>query len=239
MILDDNNNGEVLSAAGLAAPLKSASIVKQIIAKVEHDLLYRRLHPGDRFPSETELVRTLGVSKSSVREAVKMLQAIGVLTVKQGDGTYVNESPGGGSINPLLFSLLLIQGDAQQIVELRSLLEPAYTILAMKKATPEDMRRIEETIEELETSIANGTQTGDSDIKFHLAILNATHNPYIIRICTVVLELFSVSINKAVRTIPEISLRDHKLLFEAMKSRDEDALYEAVISSFAGWQRMM
>lgn len=207
------------------------SIVKQIIKMVEKALANKELKPGDLFPSESDLVKNLGVSKSSVREAVKMLEAMGVLEIKKGEGTFVRSHPTADSINFLIFSLLIQQSESSEIIELRRIFEPAYTILAMEKALPEDIENIRISIDRFYNAIKRGTATIDDDLAFHNAILEATHNNFVIRIGNVINDLFAASITKAMNRDLLEAYDRHNKIFDAFVKKDKEKLREEIINS--------
>jgi GntR family transcriptional repressor for pyruvate dehydrogenase complex len=207
--------------------------------RIKEALLRKELRPGDFLPSEAELTKSLGVSKSSVREAVKMLQAMGVVEVHRGQGTIICKNPGNDYINPLIFQLILESGYPEDLVELRRMFEPAYSVMAMERATPEDIERIRAVLDRFEEAIRKGTQVAEDDIAFHMAILQTTRNPLVIRIGETIFQLFKPSISLSMRTIPEIALRDHRRIFKAFLKKDETELRHAILKSYEGWKKSL
>jgi GntR family transcriptional regulator, transcriptional repressor for pyruvate dehydrogenase complex len=224
-------------------PLRVASgkdsIVSSVIDRIREALLRRDLKPGDYLPSETELTQTLGVSKSSVREAVKMLQAMGVVEVRRGQGTLVRTHPGAAYISPMIFQLILESGYPEDLVELRLMFEPAFTVMAMRRATDEDLARIGKALERLEASVRSRTQVAEDDLAFHLAILRATGNRLVVRIGETIFQLFEPSISISMQHIPERAVQDHRRIYEALCARDEARLREAVLQSYDGWKESL
>ncbi len=212
------------------------SLVQQILKAVETAILNKELKPGDPFPSENEMVKSLGVSKSSVREAVKMLEAMNVVEIRKGEGTFVCQSMDSELINPLLFSLLLQQEPSAKIVELRLMFEPAYSKLAMENHTPADLEKIRGTVEEFRQAIEAGTVRVDHDMAFHRAILEATHNEFVIKIGKVILELFTVSMRSGLFDEPRRSLKMHEAIRAALERRDEAALLDTIARSVEWWK---
>ncbi len=219
--------------------LKKDSLPQMVMDCIYQELLEGKLKPGDLLPSEADLSEKLAVGKSSIREAIKMLNVIGIVESVQGEGTFIKTDVDDTVINPLTYQLVILQGTDEQILELRYWLEPSYTLLAMTKASEEDIARIKNTVVEFEKKIASNTQTAMDDLAFHEAILDATHNPYIIRIGKTMLHLFEASIQKSMNTIPNTALEDHKRILDAFLKKDRDALNEAVTKSFDGWKQML
>ena len=220
-------------------PIKTTNISKLVMESIKQALLRRSLQPGDRLPSETELCESLGVGKSSVREAIKMLEVLGVVETHQGEGTYISEKIPENSLNPLVFQLLIDYGNHADILELRRIFEPAYTKLAMENATEEDVQRLCLACERFESKISQGCQEAEDDLAFHYAILEATKNPFVIRIGKTILQLFQASIGESMRTIPLQALSDHRRILQAFIKKDEQELICAVENSFQGWASVM
>ena len=220
-------------------PIKNGSLAKNVMVQIEEAMLNKELLPGDRLPTESELCRKVGVGKSSVREAIKMLEALGVIEIRQGDGTYIASSISEKSINPLVFQLLIDYGNNADIQELRSMFEPAYVLLAMEKATRDDLKKINRVHEKFKEKVSRGKQTADDDIAFHLAILEATHNAFIIRIGTTIMHLFQASITSSMQQIPDQAIKDHNEILHAFLRKDKKTLLKAIYKSFEGWLSMM
>ena len=216
-------------------PIKNGSLAKNVMEQIEEAMLNKELLPGDRLPAESDLCKQVGVGKSSVREAIKMLEALGVIEIRQGDGTYIASSISEKSINPLVFQLLIDYGNNADILELRSMFEPAYMLLAMEKATNDDVNEIRKVHEEFKKKVNRGIQTADDDIAFHLAILESTHNAFIIRIGTTIVHLYQASITNSMKNIPQQAIADHENILRAFIAKDKEALLNAVRQSFKGW----
>jgi len=231
-----NNKNYVNS---LTSPVNKDSVVFLVVEKIKEALINKELKPGDYLPSEAELSKNLGVGNSSIREAIKMLQALGVVEVRRGRGIIIREHPGEDIINPLIFQLIMEHANIKDILDFRIMLEPEYTIMAMKRATKKDIEKIKNTVDNFETVIKNGTQKAEDDLAFHSAILQSTYNPFVIKIGETILRLYKASISKSMKNIPEIALRDHKRIFEAFCEKNEKKLRETVIESFDGWKKSL
>ncbi len=220
-------------------PVKNKSLSKMVMERIKEALIQKSLKPGDRLPTETELCESLGVGKSSVREAVKMLEVLGVVEARQGEGTFVARRVSETSVNPLVYQLLIDDGGVSDILELRRMFEPSYTLLAMEKATQEDVARLREVHGAFAAAVERGTQTAEDDMAFHYAVLEATHNPFIIRIGRTIMQLFQVSIGESMKEIPQRAVADHEKILQAFLARDPRALRQAVLESFDGWASML
>jgi GntR family transcriptional repressor for pyruvate dehydrogenase complex len=204
--------------------------------RIRDAVLTKDVRPGDDLPSETELAGTLGIGKSSVHEAVKMLQAMGIIEVRRGQGTVIRRHPSPDYISPLVFQLIMEAGYPDDLIELRLMFEPAYSVMAMERATAEDHERIRRAMERLERSVQSGTPAAEKDIAFHLAILKATKNPLVIRIGETIFQLFKPSISVSMQHIARRAVQDHRRIFEAFCSGDATRLREAMVKSYDGWK---
>ncbi len=211
-------------------------MVSSIIERIRDALLRKDLRPGDYLPSEAELTKRLGVSRSSLREAIKMLQAMGVVEARRGQGMAIRKEPGDDYISPLLFQVIMQSGVPDDLLELRLMFEPAASVLAMQRATGDDLARIREALERLEAAVQAGSQTADEDMAFHHAVLRATRNPLVIRIGETIFELFRPSISISMNAIPSQAVKDHQAIYEAFVARDEARLRGAVVKSYEGWK---
>ena len=115
-----------------------------VIEQIQSALLEQRLKPGDRLPPEMELASLFSVSRGSVRQAMKALETLGVLTIRPGDGTYVNTSLSEKSFNPLVFAMLISQPSAKTIADARYALERDILELLLGR---------EEQVEEVMTQV--------------------------------------------------------------------------------------
>jgi len=216
--------------------LQRSSVAFQLLERIKSALIRGDLKPGDYLPSETELTQSLGIGKSSVREAIKMLQAIGIVEVRRGQGTIIRREPGDPLVDPMAFGMILARGMTRDVLEFRMMFEPAYTLQAMDNAIEEDHRRIQKAIDDMEVAIANAEQTSHHDVSFHRAILYATHNPMTIRVGQTLLELIEAALETSMQTLPETALNDHKAIYAAFLARDTERVRQAIEQSAQSWE---
>lgn len=217
-------------------PIENQGVTTAVIQRIRSALLRGELKPGDKLPSELDLAKSLGVARPSVREALKILESLGVLEIRRGSGTFVSDGSSPKVIDPLLFSLLLDRGSAYHILELRRMFETAYTQLAAENRDESDLQKMDEAIRQLEEAASRGEQTGALDLAFHRIVLEATKNPLVIKIGLTILELLSHSIDDAILVNPQKGISDHKKIREAIAKRDLQEVREVVQDSFSHWQ---
>jgi len=218
--------------------VKQTTVVKTILNTIKELLLYKNLIPGSRLPSEKEMAAQFGVGKSSIREAIKMLDAVGVIESKQGYGTFICSEPKEDSLNPLIFQWILQQSSNQDLLNFRIMYESAYTFLAMDTMTEEDKACIKKELKSYSQEVDESLEIGAKrDANFHRAILKSTHNPYIIRTGEVLIDLFEATLHmhiteRSSMTDVKNTSDNHKKIFDALCRKDRKALKKVLDKSF-------
>lgn len=224
------------SIESFGSSIDRSSVAQQLLERIKKALIRGELLPGDYLPSENELTHSLGIGKSSVREAIKMLQAIGIVEVKRGQGTMICREPGEPLVDPMAFGMILARGMTRDVLEFRKMFEPAYTLQAMQNAHPEDHFRIQQSIEAMASAIANGEQTARHDVAFHRSILKATHNPMTIRVGETLIQLIEAALETSMQTLPEVALKDHQAIYAAFQAGDVEGVKMAIEVSSESWE---
>lgn len=216
--------------------LDRASVVKTVISQIQGAMERGQLKRGDRLPPEPELAGQLNVSRGSLREALKVLEVMGLLKVQRGSGTFIAEEPRLPDVDPLLFLLVLEDGTRSQLVDLRFVIEVGFTRLAQPNLGDEDFARLEQTIEDLGGAINAGEVDSEHDLVFHRYILDATDNPFVIQIGNTVLELFRESISRTLKEVPGYAVEHHRLILDALRNGGPEEIEEAVRQSYLVWK---
>lgn len=185
-------------------------------------VLERRLGPGEKLPNELELSRQLGVSRATLREALRDLTTQGVLEVRRGKGTFVSERV--GEIEDFGFGGLG-RGKSQlrDLFELRLIVEPSAARLACRRASEEELADILDKGAAVEARIRAGEDRTEADREFHAAIVRATHNEFMMRLLPTINEAVSAAIASGghEERLAEDTRRDHALLLDFFRKRDE------------------
>lgn len=157
--------------------LEETTLANQVTGKIERLVVDRDYRPGDRLPAERELARQFGVSRTVIREAVRVLAANGLLEVRRGSGTIIC-SPSVKSVSRTL-SLFLRGGqrelDYRKVLEVRFLLEVEIAGLAAERRTAEDLDKMERILKDT-PGVQTRQQFVEVDIAFHAALAEATRN---------------------------------------------------------------
>jgi GntR family transcriptional repressor for pyruvate dehydrogenase complex len=224
----------------LSSIRKREKITDQVLAQIKDSLKKGELKPGDRLPGASELAAKMRVGISSVREAIKMLESLGAVEARQGEGTFVCDTLREGAANAFEIQLLLLPQTAEHLSQFRELYETAYTHLAMENATAEDLARVEAVVIALEEKVLSqepdALTEAEDELNFHRSVLCCTHNPYIIKIGEVSLDLFFEALGDRLAPLKiSEAAEDHRNIFEALRSKDTGSLHRVFEKSFPAW----
>lgn len=209
-------------------PQETQSAPNYVIDQIRNALFERRLNPGDRLPSEAELTEAFGVSRGSVRQAMKALETLGILTIRPGDGTYINDCVKRDSFNPLAFALLISRPSVKSLSDARYALERDIFELLL-----EDEERLEsilpylkQNIEERKEMLANGAAVCDlvkNDRDFHSILSKGSGNVLLQIAYDYVVDSFRQYMENtaSVQSADDNkTVRDHTAIYEALKNKN-------------------
>ena len=198
-----------------------STTVNIVITKIKDLLIERKLRPGDMLPSESVLAESLKVGRSSIREALKILSAFGVIEIKRGDGTYISSASNKKIFNPYLFQLLVQESDYDSLLQVRELLEEGIVHMVIKTATDEEIAQLNEALEEFYAEVKKedpvNSKANEYDIRYHRMMGKFSHNPIIENIYSFVIDLFTPTINPHNTGV----LESHAGIQKAIAERDE------------------
>lgn len=193
-------------------------MVDMVVERIKSLLIERKLKPGDMLPSETALAESLKVSRGSIREAMKILSAFGIVEIRRGDGTYISTSGNKKIFSPLLFKILVDATDYRELIELRSMVEKGIVSLIAHNAEEEDLEELHGALLAMEAAAEEdqgGHEERDkADLNFHRTMGRIAKNSMVSNIYGFVMELFAPTINAT------YGLMEHRLLYEALKRRN-------------------
>ncbi|NLF00488.1 MAG: FadR family transcriptional regulator [Anaerolineales bacterium] len=176
--------------------------------------------PGSLLPPERDLAAAFRASRIVVREALSALNAWGVVSVRQGRGTQVNEASEWDSLDPQL--LLALYGDVafEQLLEMRRVVEPTLAAMAAERITPQELERLNATSDLPDDD--SQEQHVEHDTQFHLQIARAAHNPVLLTMVSAIGELLRESRRRTFRVPGEIAKgrAHHAAIFKAIKAHD-------------------
>lgn len=197
-------------------------ITAKLIARIKNLIATGTVAPGSKFPPERELAKEFKVNRASVRQALKVLEIMGVLTQRVGDGTYLSDSAESILNEPIDFLVLLDDLSHHELFETRLIVEPELTARAAERATAEDISALRNAIFAMERS-KTVRERLDADLAFHEAIFRASGN----RICHLLFKGIHRSLLTSMsqlsgRVSMDQPLKFHRLIYSAIRERRAD-----------------
>ena len=169
-------------------PVHKANVVEEVAKRVE-GLIVDKLQPGDTIPAERELAKLFGVSRSSIREAVRALAALGVLEPRQGSGTVVRRVPLGPVHHACPTSEGVQRTRSGELLDARLAIEPPLAGWAALHASRSDIRRLEQILSQQERRVGAEEGSPDGDLQFHYTIALAAKNDVMVKVVDVLIEV--------------------------------------------------
>ena len=216
-------------------PIKPKKVSLQIADQIRTSILAGDFVPGDKLPPERELAEMFGVSRPSVREALNILSAAGMVMSYHGGGTVV-QSLVDSSVGNFLSELIRDQQErALDVIEVRKGMESWTVYYAAQRALPEDVQRLEDIVRGMELNLQDGLPSEDLDANFHVVIARATHNIVWLHLTQSLFDAmkeFQQSVWRAVYLTREdrhLLFTHHNRIFEAIRMRDADAARSAMM----------
>jgi GntR family transcriptional repressor for pyruvate dehydrogenase complex len=213
-------------------PIKPKRISDQVFDQLRELILRGELKPGQQITPERELAEVLGVSRTSVRDAINKMVASGLLEQRQGQGTFVCVP--GDKKNPVAVAMETQDASLDDLLEVRMGLECNAAAFAARRATEEDIQFLKKSISEMEEEVASNRLGTEADVSFHMAISFATKNPLQVYLMKNFYDFLFHGIKenlaqlyKEPGNIDKI-IQQHTAIYEAIRSHDADAAFSAM-----------
>ena len=221
-------------------PLRQVPTRQQVvIERLKQYILVQELRAGDRLPTEGELAHQLGVSRSAIREALRALEALGIITAKQGSGRYVNRFSFQPILDNLGYSILFDLHTFEELLEVRQKLEVGFLEEAIQHLSPEILEKLHEITIAMEKSAEAGdTDTAflDQDMKFHMTLFSPLHNALLLKL----LEVFWAVQKRLRMKMPQYVeerlhvVNQHRAIIEALEEQNVALARARLEAHFAG-----
>jgi len=224
--------------------IDSESVVSNVVNQISSLIIDRHFLAGDKIPTEVELSSRLGVSRNSIREAVKILRAVGVLEVQRGKGTFVATTISPTFFDPLIFSLILEPKSNKDLYELRMMFDSMVLFCAVDRISAEQIATLKMMIEMTEKNFEETSKIKDmeyyiyQDIAFHKYLLEATNNPLIQRIGYSILEFIPEYVKKSIEQDNGVkrSIKNHKEIINILEAKDRSRIIDITSSTLQEWK---
>ncbi|RLC14328.1 MAG: hypothetical protein DRI57_14655 [Deltaproteobacteria bacterium] len=205
---------------------KFSRISENIVQQIRQAILKGELRPGDRLPSEKNLAENFGVSKASLREAFRALEALGLLEVRQGvsGGAFIQKVNLETTRDSITNYIFFQNPSIREFTELRSIFEPRIAEMAARRITDEDLIELEANLAQTKKELDAGRFSYELDISFHGKIASVARNSLI---CLIVDSMQNALVNIKQLIEPDLNFSKqvylaHKRVFNSLRKRDPE-----------------
>ncbi|MBM3471123.1 MAG: FadR family transcriptional regulator [Armatimonadetes bacterium] len=213
-------------------PVRRTKIYEEVAARILRLISEGRLEPGDKLPPERELAAALGVSRTSIRDAIRTLEATGLLEPRQGHGTVIRELSAAGLVAPIASALGMRPDLVPDVMAFRKMIEPTLARQAAVSATPDEVRQLEAILVDQTVRVEAGGLGVEEGGAFHGLIARAARNQVAGVVVELLLHLLRSDRELALRARgrPRQSLRGHRAILEAIRRRDGGTAEQAMLA---------
>lgn len=216
--------------ASRIVPIKKTRVAEEVADRIRTLLLDGTFPPGQPLPSERHLAEQFGVSRGSIRDALRTLETIGLLETRHGQGTFPHELSVDRLVAPLA-SVMAYRSDLQdELLDVRRMFEPAVARVAAERATEEDLADLQRILDTQRQKLKAGQSAIAEDTAFHAVLARATRNRVVMSIMATLNDLLvdsrTQSLNQKGR--PARSIDGHVAVVAALRRRDMEGASEAM-----------
>ncbi|WP_027093073.1 FadR/GntR family transcriptional regulator [Cohnella thermotolerans] len=208
-------------------PVSKRNHYEEITEQLKRQILEGKLRVGDKLPSTKEMSERFGVGRSTTREALSALKAMGLIEIRQGGGCTVVRNSLAPDGLPELESLRMNRETLLELIEVRQLLEVSIAALAAEKRSEQDVAALRAVVADMASSIGDDLEGERTDVQFHLALVAATRNKMMARLFDSIMTPMEQAIREvrrvelyANRSVAERLYEEHSAIFEAVARGD-------------------
>lgn len=208
-------------------------VAQQLLGMIRRGLL----KPGDQLPTERELIESLGVGRSTVREGLQILSTLNIVQASPGHGTFIKEPKTEDVLRVEQIGFLINNVVALDLLEARELIEPQSVRLACIRATPEDLAPVERLLDDHRTALDRGLPTDEHAAKFHVLLAEATRNQVFVTFMGSILDLLRARGRggRLSEELHELELAEHREILRLVRARDQQAAADYVTGHIVRW----
>lgn len=203
----------------------SQSVADNILSMIT---IEKKFVAGDKLPNELDLSEELGVSRTTLREAIRILVAYDILEIQRGKGTFVTEKAFQQSQD--FQQLSSVKVNAKDLYEMRLIFEPEAAYLAVVRGTDAEIKRILDYGKRIEDKIRNGEDRTKEEHAFHKAIAQATHNEFMNKLMPILYQAISKGVVLSTQSDKAIydTTHDHRMIMEFLEQRNAEGAKNAM-----------
>ena len=205
--------------------VKKTKVYEKVAQQIHGLIRDGLLKPGDRLPPERELAETFQVSRSSLRDAIRVLEVMGLVAPRQGEGTVVKDLSAESLVQPLASILAHRRELLGELLDLRKILEPPLAARAAERATEDEHEALEAILKRQKEKVDRGELAVEEDSEFHYGIARAARNSIILKVLDVFMDLMKESRERSLQVEGRLqkSFAGHRRILNAIKRRDAHA----------------
>ncbi len=211
--------------------VRKTRVYHEIVAQIRDLIAVGRIEPGDRLPPERELADRFKASRSSVRDALRVLEQMGLIETRHGDGNYIRTVTPEEITEPLAVLLLQSREQMRELWEVRGVVEPAVAEFAAERMSRDELEELRAIVEEQERQVEHGATGLEQDTAFHYGIAQAARNPVMLRVIDTMMDLLRASRERSLQRgdRPRHSVAGHRRILEALRAGDPAAARAAML----------
>lgn len=201
--------------------VKQGRIYEAVVDQLQNLIVSEKLQPGDKLLPERELAQRFGVSRTAVRDAIRVLSERGLVDVRPGAGTFVVQEISDTVAESMGLLFQIEKSSHEALHEVREILEVEMAGIAAERATESDVKRIEKAFEEMESNVNDPARFIEADLDFHLAVAEATHNKIFLILLNPIIDLLQKS-RRMIVAVPEGPVRameHHRQLLDSIRCK--------------------
>ncbi|MED3726812.1 FadR/GntR family transcriptional regulator [Priestia filamentosa] len=217
--------------------IKPRKIYEQVAEELLLNIKNGDLKPGDKLDSVWQLAENFQVGRSAIREALSALRAMGLIEMRQGEGTFVREFDPSMISLPITTAVLMKKEDIENLLEVRKVLEVGASGAAASKRTEEDLINMKNILEKMLNSVGDEELGEKADFQFHLAVAKASQNPLLVGLMNNVGEMMLQSMRETRRvwlyskeTTSQRLYDEHMQIYKAIQAMDVRRAQDLMIS---------
>jgi len=211
------------------AVVRRNKVYEDVAKQIERQIL-KKLKPGDKLPPERELAEMLHVSRSSIRDAIRSLELMGLVEPRQGAGTIVRELSAKSLLNPFASALKHRHELVGELLDFRKMLEPPLAARAATHASTDELTEMDEILRRQEVKLSDGQAAIAEDAEFHYTVALASGNSVVLKLLDMVMELLRETRERSLQVEgrPQKSLAGHRRILAAIKRHDAETAKAAM-----------
>lgn len=229
-------------------PIATQNVVDKIVQQITDKIISGDLKPGDQLPTEPDLCAAFHVGRNSVREAIKILSAYGIVYIKRAEGTFINDKYSQNMLDPILYGMLLQNNFAEDVVLLRKVLDIGILHTVMHSITPEQLLLLKDSLDKLRNLIdaahPDMEAVFDADVDFHMNITRFTGNEMLFSIYSYVDRITRPSREHALQMILDTDEKKefvllHEKIIAIIEQKQFTEIETVLTSHYKFWKQVV